>query len=91
MMTGGSVTAGPSLDCSRPTMSSLMLKSRLVSSLSDGVGGLVSSSLENGERTNEAKNVSRQDLHKKDVTGWLHLSPYVMPLTARNWHLRMRC
>lgn len=63
MMTGGSATVGPSLDCSRPTMSSLMLKSRVVSALSDGVGDPISSSLENGEN-NGAKDVLRRVLQK---------------------------
>lgn len=36
MMTGGSVTVGLSLDSSRRTMLSLMLKPRFVSALLDG-------------------------------------------------------
>lgn len=62
-MTGGLVTVGPSLDSSPPTMWSLMLKSWYVSALLDGVGGPVSSSLENGEK-NEANNISKRVLNR---------------------------
>lgn len=58
MTTGGSVTLGRSLGSSRPTMSSLMLKSRSVNALLYGGGDRNPTSLENGEN-NEAKSISK--------------------------------